>query len=123
MPTTRKRSALWNHFSELTDNKAKCGYSAQILSIPNKSIGNLSRHLKLKHPTIQIQLSRQQNTIQQQSSTSIPDPVPYTSLFTSLSQNEVAATSHTSLPLTSHGPPKQSTMAEFIQEPVPVKKN
>ncbi|CAG5059868.1 unnamed protein product [Parnassius apollo] len=78
MPPTRKRSALWNHFSELTDNKAKCGYCAQILSIPNKSIGNLSRHMRLKHPTIQIQLSRQQNTIQQQSSTSIPDPVPST---------------------------------------------
>ncbi|CAG5015362.1 unnamed protein product [Parnassius apollo] len=122
MPPTRKRSALWNHFSELTDNKAKCGYCAQTLSIPNKSIGNLSRHMRLKHPTIQIQLSRQQNTIQQQSSTSILDPVPSMSSFTSLSQNELPATSHISLPLTSHGPPKQSTMTEFIHKPVPVKK-
>lgn len=59
MLSIRKRSPLWNHFSQVADNKAKCVYCAQTLNIPNKSIGNMSRHMKLKHPTIQINLSRQ----------------------------------------------------------------
>lgn len=50
----RKRSHLWTLFTVLPDNKAKCGFCYQILSYKGGSTTNLSRHMKLKHPTVQI---------------------------------------------------------------------
>lgn len=48
----RKRSTMWNHFRELENDKAKCGYCSKILSIAAGSFGNLSRHLKTVHPAV-----------------------------------------------------------------------
>ncbi|KAJ0169828.1 hypothetical protein K1T71_014434 [Dendrolimus kikuchii] len=105
MPPTRKRSPLWNHFSQLADNKAKCGYCAQILSIPNKSIGNMSRHMRLKHPSIQIHLSRQATQIQKPQSPTAEHPDPIAS---SSSSQVLAAATPISLPV------RNVTQAHFI---------
>lgn len=48
----RKRSETWNHFSELDNSKAKCGYCSKILSTAGGSFGNLNRHLKTVHPAV-----------------------------------------------------------------------
>lgn len=50
----RKRSDMWNHFSEVENNKAKCGYCSKILSIAGGSFGNLNRHIKTVHPAVLI---------------------------------------------------------------------
>ncbi|KAF0715631.1 zinc finger BED domain-containing protein 4-like, partial [Aphis craccivora] len=48
----RKSSETWNHFSELANSKAKCGYYSKILSTAGGSFGNLNRHLKTVHPAV-----------------------------------------------------------------------
>ena len=51
----RKRSQLWYHFDvDATSKKAKCHYCASRVSIVGGSSGNLSRHLKTKHPTVPV---------------------------------------------------------------------
>lgn len=50
-----KRSDIWFHFKEISGkDSAKCLYCGQILSTKNGSMGNLSRHMKLKHVTTPI---------------------------------------------------------------------
>ncbi|XP_015376740.1 PREDICTED: zinc finger BED domain-containing protein 4-like [Diuraphis noxia] len=48
----RKRSDMWNHFTEVENSKAKCGYCGNTYSVSGGSFGNLSRHLKTVHPTV-----------------------------------------------------------------------
>jgi len=48
----RKRSDMWNHFTEVENSKAKCGYCGNTYSVAGGSFGNLSRHLKTVHPTV-----------------------------------------------------------------------
>ena len=110
MAPIKKRSAIWNHFSEIDNNKAKCGYCGQVMAIPNKSVGNLNRHMKLKHPTIKLQIERQDipNCPPLESSLLAPSPPP--------------AASVASLPSTSRAPQLtissiQSTLSEFIDIP------
>ncbi|XP_026471364.1 zinc finger BED domain-containing protein 1-like [Ctenocephalides felis] len=62
MAMRRKTSTIWNHFS-LKDNKAKCNYCADFLSILSSNTGNLIRHLKRKHPTISIYPAMRRETV------------------------------------------------------------
>lgn len=50
----RKRSDMWNHFIDLGDSKAKCGYCGNQYSVAGGSFGNLRRHLKTVHPAVII---------------------------------------------------------------------
>ncbi|CAI6353411.1 unnamed protein product [Macrosiphum euphorbiae] len=50
----RKRSDIWNHFTELEDSKAKCGYCSNKYSVAGGYFGNLRRHLKTVHPAVII---------------------------------------------------------------------
>lgn len=50
----RKRSPSWDRFKVMEDNKAKCKYCSQHVSVAGGSIGNLIRHLKTKHPTLNL---------------------------------------------------------------------
>lgn len=59
----RKRSDMWNHFSELDNSKAKCGYCSKILSIAGGSFGNLQRHIKTVHPAVLISKAKERMDI------------------------------------------------------------
>ncbi|KAL4104932.1 hypothetical protein QTP88_020208 [Uroleucon formosanum] len=50
----RKRSDMWNRFTELEDSRAKCGYCSNSYIIADGSFGNLRRHLKTVHPPVII---------------------------------------------------------------------
>lgn len=50
MPKSRKTSEIWNHFSEQGNEKAECNYCKTKLSVLKGSTGNLTRHMRLKHP-------------------------------------------------------------------------
>ncbi|XP_028296828.1 zinc finger BED domain-containing protein 4-like [Gouania willdenowi] len=50
----RKRSDIWNHFSEVSATKSKCNICKRILSTQGGSTSNLRRHLKTAHPTVQL---------------------------------------------------------------------
>lgn len=129
MPPIKKRSSLWNHFTELNDNKAKCCYCSQTLSIPNKSIGNLSRHMRLKHPTIQIQLERQ-STFPMPNVPSVPLSVDKDEVDDVLGNNvnEDVSERLKRIPpvggstLSSNKHAHQSSISDFAYKPVPLKK-
>lgn len=55
MLPSRKRSLIWLHFSEIEQGKrARCNICRSCYNFTNNSISNLTRHLKLKHPTISV---------------------------------------------------------------------
>lgn len=50
----RKHSSIWLHFEDEDGQRAKCKYCKTSLSFTGGSHGNLSRHLKSKHPATQL---------------------------------------------------------------------
>uniref|UniRef100_A0AAR5PAX1 BED-type domain-containing protein n=1 Tax=Dendroctonus ponderosae TaxID=77166 RepID=A0AAR5PAX1_DENPD len=47
----QKKSQLWAHFSKESEDRVKCLYCGQQLSVKNRSTSSLMRHIKHKHPT------------------------------------------------------------------------
>ncbi|KAL7644869.1 UNVERIFIED_CONTAM: hypothetical protein RMT77_004686 [Armadillidium vulgare] len=60
MLTRNTTSDMWYHFtrSQGDDKKASCNYCTSRISIPGGSTSNLKRHLKMKHPTVRISITR-----------------------------------------------------------------
>lgn len=52
---SRRQSVVWYHFSEKETNRAECKYCKSIISIVGGSTGNLTRHLKRRHPTVPLE--------------------------------------------------------------------
>lgn len=55
----KKRSPIWDHFTQIEDKKVKCLYCSQTLVQTVGSNSNLNRHMIRKHPTIPIVVGRQ----------------------------------------------------------------
>lgn len=51
----RKKSTIWNHFSVINKDKAKCEYCLKTLSYGGGGTGNLTRHMKKIHGSISIE--------------------------------------------------------------------
>lgn len=45
----KKSSDIWNHFSVINNEKAKCSYCSNPISYKGGSTTNLTKHLKRKH--------------------------------------------------------------------------
>jgi len=55
MPLIKKKtSLLWNHFTEIGYQKAKCDYCGVGISISGGALNNLKRHMTAKHVTISL---------------------------------------------------------------------
>lgn len=52
--TTRKKSAIWNFFNPSGDTSAVCTTCKATISFKGGSTANLHRHLKSRHPTLQL---------------------------------------------------------------------
>ncbi|CAH0730281.1 unnamed protein product, partial [Brenthis ino] len=64
MASRRKISILWNHFvEERSSKKGKCNYCSEKISFTCGSLGNLTKHLKSKHPTISTAPVERQLTV------------------------------------------------------------
>lgn len=50
----RKRGLVWNHFAPLEEEKAKCIVCPAVISYKRGSTSNLLRHMKKKHPDIDV---------------------------------------------------------------------
>ena len=50
----RKRGLVWNHFVPLGDEKAKCNVCPAVISYKRGSTSNLLRHMKKKHPEVDV---------------------------------------------------------------------
>lgn len=104
----RRRSEVWNHFLEVEEGKrAKCVYCSQIISIACGSLGNLQRHIKVKHSTVR---------------TSRNEPYPQ-QLVSSGASDEITDNS-TEMPPpekpSSSGNATQASMSDYIRVKKPV---
>lgn len=50
----RKSSVIWDYFTMVENNKAKCGFCKVILKVNQSSTTNLLRHMNTKHPTTDL---------------------------------------------------------------------
>lgn len=50
----QKKSAVWLHFTPVSDVKAKCNLCKTIYSYRGGSVSNLRKHLKTKHGSVLI---------------------------------------------------------------------
>lgn len=118
---SRKTSEIWNHYSQIDANKAKCGYCKQVISTKGGSNGNLSQHIRLKHGHIPIYRSDKAKVTSQFvfSATIFADNLPSTS-----QQTVVVAQEDYSKPSVNKTP-EQSSISEFLvcTKPVPISKS
>lgn len=54
MRKMRKRGLVWNHFAPLEDERAKCSVCPAVISYKRGSTSNLLRHMKKKHPEVDV---------------------------------------------------------------------
>ncbi|XP_019871961.2 uncharacterized protein LOC109600265 [Aethina tumida] len=70
----RRRSTIWDFFQQSGDDGAKCLYCSVVLSTKGGSTGNLTRHLRVKHPQYshsslanfeipQVEITEQENSV------------------------------------------------------------
>nr|CAD7610387.1 unnamed protein product [Timema genevievae] len=59
----RRKSQLWNHFTKIGDKQARCDYCSKIISVSCGSMGNLMRHIKVKHSTVSIFINVPKNNM------------------------------------------------------------
>ncbi|XP_066991567.2 uncharacterized protein [Anabrus simplex] len=52
------RSPVWDFFTKITPDSVKCNICLSVLSAKGSSTGTMTRHFKLKHPSIDIYQSR-----------------------------------------------------------------
>ncbi|XP_032575340.1 zinc finger BED domain-containing protein 1-like [Drosophila sechellia] len=90
MASKRKHSKVWNFFDSVDEKSAKCKYCKTVLSVAGGSQGNLSRHLKNKHPAALEETKRQTNESRQEANT--PQIIgPQQQVITSFIQRPPAA--------------------------------
>lgn len=120
----RKRSAIWNHFTVLSDIIAKCSYCGHKLSYCGGSTSNLLRHLKTKH--VGVPLSR---TLTIEDNVDDPSNTLATCTFvSSASLNTVSEAIDQSIsslnPSTSSSiTSRQSSITQFISKPISLSKS
>jgi len=51
---SKKRSHIWNNFTIIDEQYAKCSYCSAKVSYGGGSISNLTRHIKTKHITVPL---------------------------------------------------------------------
>ncbi|CAG9840674.1 unnamed protein product [Diabrotica balteata] len=70
--SSRVRSNVWNYFTKLSCEKSKCDLCGNLISIKGGSSTNIRRHLKTKHPLIDIDSPRLTTTDRRSRSRSPP---------------------------------------------------
>lgn len=106
MAEKRKFSAIWNHFAEQPDKKAKCNYCKAFISIAGGSHGNLSRHMKTKHPLTPLNMDRQ-------------TPVPMD--FIEIAEDQPSTSSQAQQNVVLPRQP-QTAITQFFRRPPPARK-
>ena len=108
----RKRSYIWLHFNNKEDGKAECCYCKTILSTKEGASGNLQRHLKKKHITVDVPSSLPYQHLDQRSGTS---RFHSSLVSTGVTVSECIASSSTSAPAQIVSP--QPTISSSLAPP------
>ena len=129
----RKRSDIWNHFSEISATKAKCNICKRLLSVQGGSTLNLRRHLKAAHPSVLLAQVRVESddgatakasNISTSSTSSGPPIAAAATLATASATSSTPAapttTTTTTTTQSAVGPrrPQQSLMGTYVTRPM-----
>ncbi|XP_075153306.1 E3 SUMO-protein ligase ZBED1-like [Haematobia irritans] len=121
MSDKRKTSPIWKHFVEIGKDRAQCKYCKNSLSTVYGSIGNLSRHMKRKHPATPINTERQMPSLVQvlescddEVQCAISTTTPHTT------ENATGGATNCSSPKANRK--TQPNITQFLQRPPPTRK-
>ncbi|XP_075165827.1 uncharacterized protein LOC142238154 [Haematobia irritans] len=121
MSDKRKTSPIWTHFVEIGKDRAQCKYCKNSLSTVSGSIGNLSRHMKRKHPATPINTERQMPSLVQvlescddEVQCAISTTTPHTT------ENATGGATNCSSPKANRK--TQPNITQFLQRPPPTRK-
>ena len=106
MSESRRTSVVWTQFNYMSDTAAVCMICKAKLSTKDGSTANLRRHLRTKHPTVQLQEVRQDPAPTDPSTSTAPASTVQASDTTTA---PVSATFTTSASSTSPGPASVAT--------------
>lgn len=122
MASGRKTSIVWNHFVSEDSKKGKCNYCSELISFTSGSLGNLSRHLKRKHPTISTAPVERQVLMDDEAES--VHPRTETDRSISVHSNSTITVPPTSSirPVAAQKSSAQPTMDGFTQKPLPPNK-
>lgn len=71
----RKTSAIWDYFTIVENDKAKCNFCKIVLKINQSSTTNLLRHIRSKHVTIDLSKRRRPNDDVDEENIDDPSPM------------------------------------------------
>lgn len=107
----RKKSDVWNHYSVINSEKAKCSYCSSSVSYRGGSTSNLSKHLKRKH-IIQYD-SRKHPRINEMNEQNVDEPSKQNTSVTNNDQNQ-PSTSINAINLINKYRPIQKSVDSYI---------
>jgi len=114
---SRKTSIIWDYFTIVEDDKAKCNFCKTVLKFNQSSTTNLLRHIRSKHVTIDLSKRRTPNDDVDEEN--IDDPPPMST------QNPSTSTSlDRECPPLVHQPARsqQQQISNFLRKPVTASK-
>ncbi|CAI6359260.1 unnamed protein product [Macrosiphum euphorbiae] len=81
----RKTSAIWDYFTIVENDKAKCNFCKIVLKFNQSSTTNLLRHIRSKHVTIDLSKRRRPNDDVDEEHIDDPSPMSIQNPSTSIS--------------------------------------
>lgn len=125
----RKTSVIWDYFTVIESDKAKCGFCKTVLKFNQSSTTNLLRHIKSKHPTTDLSKRSRPNFYVEENNSDDPSS-NYGNLSASTSSNTGIVSTSTSnrdrSPLlhqpSSSSRPHQYQISNYFSKPVTASK-
>ena len=112
------RSSVWDYFIRIPNiqDKVKCNVCTSVLSARGSSTSNMTRHLRLKHPTIKLKESRSRPSGGNEEEDDAPLNIEASA--TPMDCEEVPQASCSASTNTRNRTIKQSTISEFTVKPM-----
>jgi len=113
MSNRSKYSVVWNFFTRLDDDQAKCGICKTILKVNRSSSTNVIRHLRTRHPTTDLAPHPRAVYVSDPLIDNSDDPVP--DLLPSTLNQASTSTPPVSLEVVR---PQQLAISNYFQRPI-----
>lgn len=132
MSLPKKKSLVWNYFSDTGSGMAKCNFCSKKMSYKGGSTFNLNRHLKSQHPSSSVVIASDQQRLSTNVAGGVwsDDNIPGTSSCSSTAEKEPNSVDSipetranqsfdtSSIVLPAQKKSKVSTITQYMQKPV-----
>lgn len=126
----RKNSVIWDYFTVIESDKAKCGFCKTVLKFNQSSITNLIRHIKSKHPTTDLSKCSRTNFDLEENNLDDPSSnnnIPLASTSSNFGVPSTSTSNRDRSPLFHHQPslssrPQQCPISNYFSKPVSASK-